>query len=86
MVTNQNMRNILNENGGKFPAVCPIGGYSYLYIDERDNILCPTCANKMIEDDITDIKQIYIHWEGLPLECEECHTILDSEYGIDGME
>ena len=49
------------------------GGYPILYLDTDNSVTCSDCASK--ED------TAFIHYEGVPLHCEECNSVTESAYG-----
>jgi hypothetical protein len=63
------------------------GSYELFYITAANRILCPDCANNNPElcRDETDkewnIVAYAVHWEGKPLECDNCNKTIESEYG-----
>lgn len=54
------------------------GGYPLYYLDEQNNILCPTCAN---EDAGDPVVAYGIHYEGPPITCDDCSVAIESAYG-----
>ena len=61
---------------GKLPAFAWPGGYPILYYDQDGDEYCADCA----EDDplVTDAS---VYYEGPPVRCVECRTLLKSAYG-----
>ena len=63
------------------------GCYGLFYVTAGNRILCPECANNNPElcRDETDkqwnIVAYAVHWEGKPLECDNCNKTIESEYG-----
>lgn len=50
------------------------------YLDHDCGVICPKCAN---DDDWTDkdIIAYDVHYEGAPLQCENCNALIESAYG-----
>lgn len=61
---------------GELPALAFPGAYPLYYIAERD-ILCSECATKRVED----VTAHDIHWEGVPMICDDCNGQIESAYG-----
>jgi uncharacterized protein (DUF2225 family) len=58
------------------------GCYPLFYITSFSNILCPTCANKIINDEYEHITHYDVNWESL-LICDRCSIVIESAYGGD---
>ena len=58
-------------------------GYPVFYMDHLDTVLCNECAQSDIDSCATTKEDIHmaIHWEGEPVQCEECQTEIESAYG-----
>lgn len=59
------------------------GGYPLFYTTSFGNILCPTCANKIINDDYEDIVNYDVNLEDDSLYCSHCSKIIEPAYGGD---
>jgi predicted molibdopterin-dependent oxidoreductase YjgC len=68
---------IRNEDGS-LPEFAWPGGYPIYYLDEDNCCLCPKCANQC--EDAQPVAY-GIHWEGDPIQCEECNAMIESAYG-----
>lgn len=53
------------------------GGYPCYYLTNENDVLCSDCA--LIE--IPAVEASGIHWEGEPINCDECNTQIESAYG-----
>lgn len=53
------------------------GAYPLYYVTEHGDILCPTCANKHI-DEVTNYDA---YMEGEPIVCDDCGAHIESAYG-----
>lgn len=73
------IRKLLEDNNGTFPAYAWPGGYPIFYIDVEGAALCPKCATKLQED----VKHSDVNWEDGSLTCEECGKKIESAYGED---
>jgi hypothetical protein len=68
-----------NEDG-TLPAYTWPGCYPIVYLTESGLTICPTCAG---ESDTSDpVAGSGVHWEGEPLQCEDCGKDIESAYGI----
>jgi hypothetical protein len=84
------------ENRGKLPPWAWPGGYPIIYIDGHNEVLCPDCAQKELEEFVTlsaEDKEYFdkrdlpvdwmIHYEGPPEYCVECNKEIASAYGCE---
>jgi len=55
-----------------------VGGYSLMYLDHQQRVLCYRCATERIKD----VDCVVHFWEGEPMQCDECSTEIESSYGI----
>lgn len=81
MIKNEEMKNLIKAYG-ELPQCSSMGGYGFVYLDNNNDCLCPSCANKLKDDEITEIVNVFIHWEGDDMTCDNCGNNLPSEYGI----
>jgi len=69
----------------KLPAYAWPGGYPIVYLDMSNDTYCPDCAQAALDnpDEFDDYKphDWFVYWEGLPIECAECGTQIESAYG-----
>lgn len=59
---------------GTFP-----GGYPLFYITSFGNIICPDCANEIINDEYEDIVGYEINYES-EMYCQECSKAINPAY------
>lgn len=64
------------------PAFAWPGGYPIFYVAGDRDAICPDCANDT--DKQLSITNYDVHWEGAPMECEECNAQIESAYGDPG--
>ncbi len=61
------------------------GGYLILYLTSRNDVLCPDCAQKAVDDPETfDVDLpvfVDIYYEGPTIQCDECGAFIESAYG-----
>lgn len=67
------------------------GGYTKTLFMSDGECLCHKCTSDNIElitDETTQghngdwkAAQVYVHWEGEPIQCGNCNADIDSEYG-----
>ena len=69
--------------GGTTLRCCTdVGCYPLFYLDAEDACLCAACATTQAsESDAAPIVAADVHWEGEPIECDECGTEIASAYG-----
>lgn len=74
---------ITRDKKGEFPSHAWPGCYPIIYYNLREDVLCPTCANKGVDLDSFDYTptDYDIFYEGAPVECDCCGTMIDSAYG-----
>lgn len=58
------------------------GGYPLFYLDARNNVLCPDCANENDEFD-QPIVAADANWENPHLYCDHCSQRIESAYAED---
>jgi len=61
-------------------------GYPLFYIHpEFSHICCAECIEKDVDAGFANESSCvpFVHWEGLPLYCDECNKKIDSAYGSD---
>jgi hypothetical protein len=63
----------------ELPAYAWPGGYPLFYLDSENNVLCPTCANKL--DMSTGVTEYDVNWEDNTLYCDDCSARIESAYG-----
>lgn len=75
--------NIDRDRDGNLPAHAWPGGYPLYYLDTEGNILCAQCANTQLADEYEHFRPVAwgIHYEGEPLDCDQCSEDIDSAYG-----
>ncbi len=66
--------------GYPLPSHAWPGSYPIFYLDWKDHVLCPQCANDP-ECELGPVAWADVHWEGEPLECEACGSEVESAYG-----
>lgn len=65
------------DDEGKLPQFSSLGGYTILYLDAKDVVLCADCASDP-ENEATASGSFD---EGPPEYCEECNAEIESSYG-----
>lgn len=55
------------------------GGYPIIYFTDGGLCVCPDCANRECDDHVTGMD---VHWEGEPMTCDDCGTMIESAYGV----
>jgi hypothetical protein len=81
MDASTNLDEIRAANNGKLPAYAWPGGYPIIYLTASNDVLCPDCANKPV-DEYSDPPVSYgPFWEGEPLTCDDCGKEIESAYG-----
>ena len=73
-------KKLIEENNGILPDFSSIGGYRILYVNDRNKILCGSCATKQF---FTEEENIFydLYQEGPNLYCEECGVVIESDLG-----
>ena len=66
-------------DNGDLPAYAWPGGYPMFYIDKEGNVLCPTCANKEV-DQSQEVTAYDVNWEDAHLHCDDCSQRIPSAY------
>lgn len=61
----------------QLPKFTSIGCYPLFYRGKHDAILCADCAPR---EGLTEL-DAHVYWEGQPLECDNCGSIIESAYG-----
>lgn len=69
---------------GTLPHTAWPGGYPMYYVDDKNCVLCPDCANK--DGYGFEIVAYDINWEDENLYCDDCNEKIESAYGGDGDE
>lgn len=64
------------DNEGDLPAYAWPGGYPVYYIDKQDNVICPKCANRDVDDSQAVVAYV-INWEGDPITCNNCGALIE---------
>jgi len=79
-LTPEKIQELRNENGGSLPAFAWPGGYTIVYYDADNEVLCATCANKG-EEYSSPVVACDLYDEGPNLYCCDCSTTMRSSYG-----
>lgn len=83
------------EKGGEITqtvaAYSSVGSYPLLYLDTRDNVLCPACVEADLEvacdpEDPGRIVACSANWEDASLYCDSCSERIESAYAEDDVE
>lgn len=89
---NVKLAELLSKNGGTLPYVVTKDAFPVYYVTRQGVVLCPYCANliiegksapfksKLIADDLEDVR---INWDNYNLECERGHKIESATIEID---
>jgi hypothetical protein len=77
------IKDITKDKNGNYPSHAWPGGYPIYYLDSGANDLCPSCANKFMTHSYAPNRPIAfdIHYEGSPIQCDECNAQIESAYG-----
>ena len=68
--------------GGPLPPFGWPGGYPVVYFDPEGDWLCATCATDALDDpDDTSPTGYLVYYEGEPIACAVCGTVIESAYG-----
>jgi hypothetical protein len=70
----------IRDKDGNLPAYAWPGGYPLYYVTRDGMAVCPECANREI-DQAQEPIDVGTHWEGDPLQCDDCSTMIESAYG-----
>ena len=73
-----NLDEIRNDDG-KLPACAWPGGYPMLYLDKEDNVLCPKCANRGV-DQSQEVTAYDVNYEDPSCYCNDCGDRIESAY------
>ena len=61
------------------------GGYPLIYLTNNCDIICPSCARKIVrdgvEDELDNLHSVQVYDTGPTLECTICDKPMDSAYG-----
>jgi hypothetical protein len=75
----------IKTDDGQLPTFAFPGGYPMFYLDGHNSILCAKCANESLSDadEIDSFRPVEsgVHYEGDPLNCENCSENIDPAYG-----
>lgn len=73
----------IDEDTGKFISYAWPGGYTVIYLDAKNNTLCPDCASNNDPDFDPPIEAGFVYYEGPTLQCDNphCQKDLPSAYG-----
>ena len=67
---------------GSLPYHAWPGLYPLFYMDKCGNVLCPTCANRNV-DQAQEVIDVAINEENEYLYCNDCGSKIESAYGED---
>ena len=67
---------------GTLPYHAWPGLYPLFYMDKQGNVLCPTCANRDVDQE-AEVIDYDANWEGENLYCDDCGYRIESAYGED---
>lgn len=71
----------LLENG-TLPSNTGMGGYPLYYLIQGDRVNCPACAEASRKEcGLEAIVAYDVHWEGIPMICDNCNGEIESAYG-----
>jgi hypothetical protein len=74
--------NFARDKAGKLASHAWPGCYPIVFGNALGHALCPRCANNNLDDfPESDPISCTIHYEGEPIECDRCGTLVDSAYG-----
>jgi len=67
------------DDSGNFPAYAWPGGYPLFYLDKENNVLCPACASRPV-DQSQEVTAGDVNWEDSSLYCDDCGARIESAY------
>lgn len=73
------MHTLPRDNTGKLPSYAWSGGYPFVYYDKVGNVLCPSCANKEV-DQSQEVIAADINYEDVELFCDDCSKRIEAAY------
>ena len=73
-------KDLPRDDDGKLSSWAWPGGYPIYYLDKGNNVLCPKCANRDIDDGAAVIAADE-NWEDDSLYCDDCGVRIESAYG-----
>jgi len=76
------MKELPRNDDGTLASWAWPGGYPLYYLDKGGMVLCPTCANKDVDDGQAVI-DAGINYEDASLYCDDCSTRIESAYAED---
>lgn len=76
------MTALYRDENGLLPSYAWPGGYPLFYLDKEGNVLCPSCANREI-DQAQEVIAQDVNWEDPSLFCDDCSTRIQSAYSDD---
>jgi len=79
---NSKMLAMAAENGGVLPTFAWPGCYPLFYLDDENNVLCPSCANEN-DDFSSPIVACDANYEDTGLHCDHCGNRIESAYTED---
>lgn len=70
-------------SNGQLPSFAWPGGYPLFYLDGENSILCAKCATASLDNEEERRRPVACdaHYEGEPLQCDECYENIESAYG-----
>jgi len=71
--------NLQRNDDGTLPAYAWPGGYPLFYLDKENNVLCPDCANRDV-DQSQEVIAADVNWEDDALYCDDCSRRIESAY------
>lgn len=72
--------NDIRDDRGLLPSYAWPGGYQIIYHTKDGGIICPECANREV-DASQEVIAYDVFYEGAPLNCDDCNTLIESAYG-----
>ena len=74
----------IKTDNGQLPTFAWPGGYPMFYLDGQNSVMCAKCANESHSDpdEIDSFRPVEfgIHYEGGPLNCDNCSENIDPAY------
>jgi hypothetical protein len=72
-------------SNGDYSTYSMVGGYSLFYMSENDRVVCAQCLNTeesfhSADEPEYNVVRCDVHWEGDPLECDECSGGIEPSY------
>jgi hypothetical protein len=85
LISQLKIQELRDNNDGKLPTYAWPGGYPVYYLAKDNGVLCPQCANDFTperdNDEQLEPVEFDVHYEGPPIQCDNCYVFIESAYG-----